>query len=144
MNTRMMRAIAVVALLAGLARAAEDTIREIQIKALDTFAADTGDVLAVIRTMVGDSLNVAASDKDVRALYDTQRYSLVNVKKEQVNPDRPEDGMRLVYVIVRRHRFVGPVELVGVDYFSRSKVEDWLGLSDGTPIDDQVLAVKCD
>lgn len=136
MSTRIVRAAALLALLAGLAHAAGETIRDIQVRSLDGFGADNSDVLAVIRSKVGDPLTLAS--QDIKTLETTERFSSVRVVFEKL-----DDGVRLVYEVVRRHRFVGPVEIVGVDYFSRSKVEDWLDLKDGAPIDDQVLAVKC-
>lgn len=113
-------------------------IREVKVQALDAFSGDTGDVLAMVNAKVGDTIDQARLNKDVRTLEDTQRFSLVNVNVEPM-----ADGVRVVYVVNRRYHFVGPVELVGVDYFSRSKVEDWLDLKDGAPLDEQVLTVQC-
>ena len=141
---RIAVALAVMVGLTGLARAADEagapsrTVRQVKVQPLDAFAGDTGDVLALVSIKAGDVFDQGRLNQDVRALEDTQRFSLVNVKVEPMT-----DGVRIIYEISRRYRFVGPVALVGVDYFSDSKVEDWLDLRDGAPVDEQVLTVKC-
>ena len=57
MIARIFRLTLMLALLAGLAQAAGEMIRDIQVKALDGFSADDGDVRAIIRAKIGDSRN---------------------------------------------------------------------------------------
>ena len=138
MIARTMRGVVLMVLVAGLAQAAGDTIREIQIKALDGFSADDGDVRAVIRAKVGDASVQANLSKDVAALVETKRFSKADVAVEPL-----ADGVRVIYTVVRRPVVFGEIELMGVDYFSNSKVEDWLELTEGAPVDEQILADRC-
>ena len=144
MNARLLRNTILTGLLAAWAGAAENTICQIQVRALDGFSADTGDVLALIGTKAGDTLNVSRQDRDIRALIESQRFTAPSVVVEPLDPARPEEGVRLVYVVTRRHRFAGPAAIAGEDYFGRGKIEELLDLQDGAFIDEQVLAVKCD
>ena len=125
--------------IAGMAFASGNVVREIEVRTVDAFATDTSDVLVVIGTKVGDSFDQVQRNKDVQALLATQRFSDVNIDVVPL-----ADGVRLIYVIKRRYTFVGPMELVGVDYFSQSKIEDWAKISDGMLVDDQIMAAKCD
>lgn len=142
MGARTTRILLLLAFAAGILQAADDTIREIQVKTLDDPTADAGDVLAVIRTRVGDSITQPALSRDERALLDTKRFSAVSVNI-QTNVQELAGGNRVVYEVRRRPTLSGPVEIVGLDYFSRGKVEDWLALAEGAPVDEQILADKC-
>ena len=142
MRTRMTRIVLLMAFAAGIAQAADDTIREIQVRSLDDPTADSGDVLAAIRTRVGDPIAQPALSRDERALLDTKRFSTVSVNI-QTNVQELAGGNRVIYEVRRRPRLSGPVEIVGLNYFSRSKIEDWLDLAEGAPVDEQILADKC-
>jgi len=138
MKNRIAYAIAGWLLMSGLCMAAPVTIREIQVQTLDAFAIDAGDVTARLSVKVGDAVDQVRLNRDIKTLNDTQLYSMVNVETVPLI-----DGYRIVFVVLRRHHFAGPAEIKGMDYFSRSRIEDWLDLKDGAPVDDQVLAVKC-
>ena len=138
MIARIVRVAILSVLVAGLAQAAGDVIREIQVKALDDFSADDGDVRAVIRAKIGDASVQANLSKDVDALLETKRFSSARVEVQPV-----ADGVRVIYTVARRPVVYGDIELTGVDYFSNSKVEDWLELPQDTPVDDQILADRC-
>ncbi|MEI6209996.1 MAG: outer membrane protein assembly factor BamA [bacterium] len=125
-------------LLAGFAQAAGESIRDIQIKSLDGFTADDGDVRAVIRAKVGDTVTQASLNKDVTALLATKRYSAASTSIESL-----VDGIRVVYTIERRPTVFGELEITGVDYFSRSKVETWLALPEGSAVDQAILKTQC-
>ena len=56
---------------------------------------------------------------------------------------RLADGLRVIYTVMRRPVVYGDVEITGVDYFSRSKVEDWLELTQTAPVDEQILVDRC-
>jgi outer membrane protein insertion porin family len=138
MIARMMRVAVLMVFAAGLAQAAGETIREIQVKALDGFSADDGDVRAVIRAKVGDTFLQANISKDVAALVATKRFSKADVAIEPL-----ADGLRVIYTVIRRPVVFGDVEITGVDYFSRSKVDDWLELPQNAPVDEQILVDRC-
>jgi outer membrane protein insertion porin family len=138
MTARFLRHALLVLLAAGAVQAADDTIREIQVKALDGFSADDGDVRAVIRAKPGDTVAQANLSKDVDALLRTEHFSRAEVGVEPL-----ADGKRVIYTVVRRPRVAGDVAITGADYFSRSKIEDWLELTEGTFVDEQVLAARC-
>ena len=138
MIARIFRLTLMLALLAGMAQAAGEMIRDIQVKALDGFSADDGDVRAIIRAKIGDVSLQANLSKDVAALVETKRFSKADVAVEPF-----QDGVRVIYTVTRRPVVFGDIELTGVDYFSESKVEDWLELTPGSPVDEQVLADRC-
>ena len=138
MLARLMRGAILLILTAGFAHAAGETVREIQVKALDGFSADDGDVRAVIRAKVGDTFAQANLSKDVAALVATKRFSKADVAIEPL-----ADGLRVIYTVMRRPVVYGDVEITGVDYFSRSKVEDWLELTQTAPVDEQILVDRC-
>ena len=138
MNARTMREVVLLVLMAGFAQAAGETIRDIQVRSIDGFSADDGDVRAVIRAKVGDASVQANLSKDVAALIETKRFS-----KAEVEVQPMADGIRVIYTVTRRPVVFGEIELTGVDYFSNSKVEDWLELSEGVPVDEQILADRC-
>lgn len=138
MIARMLRRALLITLLAGTAQAAGENIREIQVKALDGFSADDGDVRAVIRTKVGDIVSQTSLNKDVTALLATRRFSTASTSVETL-----ADGLRVIYTVERRPTVFGELEITGVDYFSRSKVEDWLALPEGAPVDQAILKTQC-
>ena len=138
MIARTMRVAMLVVLAAGLAQAAGELIRDIQVKSLDGFSADDGDVRAVTRAKLGDVSLQANLSKDVAALIATKRFSKADVSVEPLG-----DGVRVIYTVTRRPVVFGELELTGVDYFSNSKVEDWLELTEGVPVDEQILQDRC-
>lgn len=136
---RFIRASLVIAafLAAGVAAAA-DTIREVQVRQLDTFAANPGDVLSFCSAKPGATVSQADLSRDVRALLDTGRYGYAGVEIVAV-----DGGVRVVYVVKRRYRYVAPAAISGVSHVSESRVLEWLDLQEGAFLDEQLLAVKC-
>jgi outer membrane protein insertion porin family len=126
-------------LVAGWAYGAGETIREVQVKSLDAFGADDGDVRAVVRVKVGDTVTQANLNNDVMALLATRRFSSANTAIEPVG----DGAVRVVFTVVRRPTVFGELAITGLDYFSRGKVEDWLALPEGTPVDAAILKTQC-
>jgi len=119
-----------------LARA--EVIQEVEVRQLDGFIADTGDVLAMCGSKRGAELSQVVLFDDVRRLNDSQRFSYAGVEIAPV-----EGGVKVIYVVRRRYRLAGPVEVVGTDAVSRSKVLGWVDLKDGAYVDEQILGVRC-
>jgi outer membrane protein insertion porin family len=132
------RGLLLVTLLAGLAQGAGESIREIQVTSLDAFGVDDGDVRAIIRAKVGDTVTQANLNKDVTALLATKRFAAANTAIETM-----PDGVRVIYTVERRPTLFGELAITGLDYFSRGKVEDWLALPEGSPVDPAILKTQC-
>ncbi|MEI8243914.1 MAG: outer membrane protein assembly factor BamA [bacterium] len=138
MFTRMMRCATLAVLMAGLAQAAGEIIREVQVRSLDGFSADDGDVRAIIRAKVGDPFLQANLSRDVTGLLQTKRFSRANTAIEPL-----DNGVRVIYTVERRPVVFGNLEITGADYFSRSKIEDWMSLPAGAPVDEAILVTQC-
>ncbi len=128
---------ALAACLAGWAAGAENTVKEVKVRALDAFGTDASDVLAYCNVQAGSELSQEALSKDVRALIDTGRFGYAGVELEKL-----ADGYNVVYVVKRRYRFQEPIAIRGADYLSESKIRKLADLKSGDFIDEPLLATK--
>jgi outer membrane protein insertion porin family len=138
MQRSVFTSLAVALILAAGVAAAADTIREVQVRQLDTFTANAGDVLSFCSAKPGAVVSQTDLSRDVRALLDTGRYGYAGVEIVAV-----EGGVRVVYVVKRRYRYVAPPAITGVSFVSEARILEWLDLKEGAFIDEQLLAVKC-
>lgn len=127
----------VAAVLVAVAAGA-DLIKEVEVRQLDDFIADTGDVLAMCGSKPGTELSQVVLFDDVRRLNNSQRFSYAGVEVAQV-----EGGVKVIYVVRRRYRLAAPVEIIGMSAVSRSKIADWIDLKEGIYVDEQLLGVRC-
>ncbi len=118
--------------------AGADVIKEVEVRQLEGFIADTGDVLAMCGSKPGDELSQGVLFDDVRRLNDSQRFAYAGVEIAPV-----EGGVKVIYVVKRRYRLSAPVEVVGANAVSASKVRDWIDLKEGAYVDEQLLGVRC-
>ncbi len=133
---RMAKWMAAAALVAFAAGA--DLIKEVEVRQLDGFIADTGDVLAMCGSKPGAELSQVVLFDDVRRLNDSQRFSYAGVEVAPV-----DGGVKVIYVVRRRYRLAAPAEITGMSAVSRSKIAGWLDLKEGAYIDEQLLGVRC-
>ena len=135
MTLRALAAVAVFA--AGWVSGAENTVKEVKVRAIDQFGTDATDVLSFCSVKAGSEVSQEALSKDVRALLDTKRFGYAGVELDKV-----ADGVNVVYVVKRRYRFQGPLAIKGSDYLSESKIRKLSELKSGDYIDDPILSVK--
>jgi len=135
---KVMRAwLAVAVLAAGWVLAADNTVKEVQVRVLDQLGTDASDVLSVCGVAAGSKLSQEALSKDVRALLDTGRYGYAGVELEKI-----EGGIRVIYVVRRRYRFQEPLAIQGANNLSESKIRKLTELKSGDYIDEPVLSTQ--
>ena len=122
---------------AAWAAGAETLVRDVSVRVLDQFGTDATDVLSFCSVKAGAELSQEALSKDVRALLDTERYGYAGVELEKV-----DDGVRVVYVVRRRHRFQEPLAIKGSDFLSERKIRKLSELKSGDYIDEPILSSK--
>lgn len=115
-----------------------EQIKEVEVRQLDGFIADTGDVLAMCGSKPGDELSQLVLFDDVRRLNNSQRFSYAGVEFVPV-----DGGVKVIYLVRRRYRLAAPVTITGMDAVSRSKIKNWLDLKEGAYVDEQLLGVRC-
>ncbi len=116
---------------------APNTVQEVTVRVIDTIGTDASDVLTFCSVAPGSTVSQEAMSKDVRALLDTGRFGYAGVELEKM-----DDGVRVVYVVRRRHRFQEPLAIQGADYFSERKIRKLAELKSGDYIDEPVLSEK--
>ncbi len=109
---------------AGVGLAAR--VSSVTVEMSDGSDVNTGDVIARCQVKVGDEYDPAQCARDVRALRDAGEYDDITVKA-----DHGAKGIDITYVIVRKLRFQGPLNVTGNDYWSVSKIAKLSELKDG-------------
>ncbi len=87
---------------------------------------DTGDVLARCMVKAGDEYDPQQCARDVRTLRDANEFEDISVKAEQ-----SAKGVAVTYVVTRKKRFQGPLNVKGNDYWGVSKITSLSELRDG-------------
>lgn len=113
-------------------------VRDIAVRHLDEAPADPDYVLAHVATRPGHVASQSDLSRDQRALLDTGRFADVQVLLEPL-----EEGVRVVFAVRRRLRFLPPVTVLGARELSAARVREILGLKEGDYIDDALLAAHC-
>ena len=105
-----------------------DAARIASVKAMSADGRDenTGDVLARCRLKAGDEYDAQQCARDVRELRDSGEFDDITVKV-----DEGDDGLSVVYVFKRKMRFLAPLNVLGADYWSESKIAKYADLKDG-------------
>ena len=96
---------------------------------------DTGDVLARCMVKAGDEYDPQQCARDVRTLRDTNEFEDIAVKANQA-----ADGVSVVYVVTRKKRFQGPLNVKGNDYWGVGKITNLSELRDGYPYGEAEIA----
>ena len=96
---------------------------------------DAGDVLARCMVKAGDEYDPQQCARDVRALRDANEFENISVKAEQA-----KDGVAVTYLVTRKKRFKGPLNVKGNDYWGVGKITDLSELRDGYPYGEAEIA----
>jgi len=128
--------IVAVVLMAGTVCGAE-TVRNVIIRAQDSFGTDASDVLSYCSVKVGDEFSPEAGSRDVRTLLDTGRFSNAAFHIEPL-----DNGVNVIYLVQRRHRFQEPLAIIGNTYLSESKIRKTSELKNGELIDYPILTTR--
>ena len=109
---------------AGMAQAAK--VSSVSVKMSDGSDVNTGDVAARCQVKVGDEYDPLQCSRDVRALRDAGEYDNITVEATHGTA-----GIDVTYVITPKLRFQGPLNVIGNDYWSVSKITRLTELKDG-------------
>ena len=120
----------------AVAQDAGGIVREVSVRHLDDLPADPDYVLALTSVREGAALSQPALSRDVRSLLDSRRFSYAGVEVEQLGGD----DVRVTYVVRRRLRFSGTVEVTGNTFEKSKNIKKWMELRNGDFLDDAVLA----
>ena len=96
---------------------------------------DTGDVLARCMVKAGDEYDPQQCARDVRTLRDSNAFEDITVKADQSS-----DGVVVTYVVTRKKRFQGPLNVKGNDYWGVGKITSLSELRDGYPYGEAEIA----
>ena len=128
----MRRLLLCLAMAAFAAHAAK--VSSVKVKLADG-GEDTGDVLARCTVKAGDEYDPQQCARDVRTLRDANEFEDISVKAEQ-----SADGVAVTYVVTRKRRFQGPLNVTGNDYWGVGKIKDLSELRDGYPYGEAEIA----
>ncbi len=123
---------------AGAQEPHRQAVRDIQVRHLDDAPADPAYVLAHVAARPGHFVSQRELSRDQRTLLDTGRFSDVQILLEPL-----ADGVRIIYAVRRRLRYLPPIAVRGARSLSASKVRDLIGLTEGDYVDDALLASRC-
>lgn len=101
-------------------------VASVAVKLADGTDDNVGDVIARCQVKAGDEYDAAQCARDVQALRDTNEFEDISVRATQ-----GEKGVDVVYIVVRKVRFVGPMVVKGCDYWGESKIAKLSELKDG-------------
>ena len=96
---------------------------------------DTGDVLARCMVKAGDEYDPQQCTRDVRTLRDTNAFEDISVKAEQ-----SANGVAVTYIVTRKKRFQGPLNVTGNDFWGVGKIASLSELRDGYPYGEAEIA----
>jgi len=102
------------------------TVSSVSVRGADGDGSDFGDVLARCGTKAGAEYDSGQCARDVRALRDTGEYDDITVEA-----NRGEKGVDVVFVVRRKRRFQGPLNVKGNEYWNASKIAKLAELKDG-------------
>jgi len=102
------------------------TISSVSVRGADGSAGDYGDVLARCSTKAGEEYDSAQCARDIRSLRDTGEFEDITVEA-----NRTDKGVDIVFVVKRKMRFQGPLNVKGNDYWNAGKIAKLAELKDG-------------
>lgn len=124
-------------LASAVARAAPvPHVDDVTVETVGQNGADASYVEVQIRVKPGTDLDRAAISRDVKALLDTGRFSLVQAFLEPT-----DSAVRVVYRVEYKLRLAAPIRIEGEDHVRESRIRDLLGLREGDLVDEQALNV---
>ena len=102
------------------------TVSSVSVRGADGSSGDYGDVLARCTTKAGDEYDSAQCARDVRALRDTGEFDDISVEA-----NRGDKGVDVVFIVKRKPRFQGPLNVKGNDFWNAGKIAKLAELKDG-------------
>ena len=120
-----MRKLILVTMMLGALAASAAKVASVAVKTVDGDE-QTGDILARCQVKAGDEYDPQQCARDVRALRDAGEFDEISVKAEQ-----GADGISVTYVVKRKMRFQGPLNVKGNDYWGVGKITQLSELKDG-------------
>ncbi|MBR1870845.1 MAG: outer membrane protein assembly factor BamA, partial [Kiritimatiellae bacterium] len=126
---------------AAFAAAGAGAVQVSSVRAVDANGNEAfGEVLVRCEVKAGAEYDSAACSRDVRALRDTGEFTDVQVAAEKAE----DGGIDVVYTVVRKRRYQGPLTVTGNTYWRASKIAKLAELKDGFAYDDAALAAAAD
>lgn len=113
------------ALAASLTASAEKVVR-VSAEAADGFGGDLGSVITRCQTKSGGEYDPVLVQRDVAALKETREFDRISAEAA-----READGIAVVFKVVRKMRFHGPLQVTGATVFSESRIAARAELKDG-------------
>ena len=121
-----MKSLAFVSIVMTACAISAATVSEVSFETLDGFGGASGEAAVLCQTKKGETYNPVTLVRDVNALKATDRY-------EDISVDATEgaNGVKVVFKVKRKVRFLQPLVVEGCAYFSESRVAKEAGLKDG-------------
>jgi len=103
-------------------------ISEVKVRALDGFGGDVGAVVSRCQTKAGGEYDPVTVTRDVTALKDSGEFEDIRVDAQK---SLVGDNVEVTFLVKRKLRYHAPLQVVGADYFSESRIASESGLKDG-------------
>ena len=103
-------------------------VTEVKIRALDGFGGDVGSVISRCQTKAGSEYDPVTVSRDVTALRDSGEFEDIRVDAQ---PTLTGGGVEVTFFVKRKFRYHAPLQVVGAEEFSESKIASEAGLKDG-------------
>ncbi len=98
----------------------------VSVKTADGKTENSGDILARCQLKVGDEYDAGQCARDVKALRDSGEFDEITAEAEPVG-----NGVEVVYIVKRKMRFHGPLNVKGNEEWNASKIASFADLRDG-------------
>ncbi len=123
--------------LAAVAFAQAVPVEDVRVESSDNREMDIESVLAYISVQPGDEFTHQAVTQDLKNLKNSNRFSLVDVVREN-----GRDGIIIKFVVTEKPR-IRRLRISGAEHFGNRKVRNNLELQVGDYVDDATLGMKC-
>ncbi len=117
--------------------ASAQVIKEVKVRSLDVEVQNDEFVLSRVGVKPGDAVDQRAISRDVETLLAVGRFSYVNA---EITPG--SDGHILTYTVAVKPILGQAVQVTGAEEMGSRRVEKWLDLKIGEPVDESVLALR--
>lgn len=121
-----MKNIIAIIVAAGAITAMAAQVKTVKVQTLDGFGGDTSSVLSRCQTKEGKEYDPVVVTRDVTTLRDSKEFESISAGVTQT-----DGGIEVTFVIKRKMRYVGPLQLEGNEEFGESKIAKEAELKDG-------------
>ena len=121
-----MKNIIAIIVAAGAITAMAAQVKTVKVQTLDGFGGDTSSVLSRCQTKEGKEYDPVVVTRDVTTLRDSKEFESISAGATQT-----DGGIEVTFVIKRKMRYVGPLQLEGNEEFGESKIAKEAELKDG-------------